>query len=402
MRILSQQISTYLERASWIRKMFETGAKLKQQFGEDAVCDFSLGNPDLPPPPAMAQAVRELADQADQPMIFGYMPNAGYPFAREALAEHLGREQNVDLQADDLIITCGAAGGLNALYRAILEPGDEVVCIAPYFVEYGFYAENSGATLKPVPARKEDFAPDLDALEAAITDKTRVLLVNSPNNPTGAVYTEEQMRALGELLARKSEGRERPIFLLLDEPYRFLTYDGVQAPAALGMYPYTVLCSSFSKNLALAGERVGYVALNPAMPEKAELMAGLVLTNRILGFVNAPAIGQRLMVKSLGSQVDTSVYAERRAAMAAVLDQAGMTYAMPKGAFYFFPQVPGSDDDVAFCAALQEERILAVPGRGFGMPGFVRLSFCCDKAIIDRSAEGFARAVQNFRASAGA
>jgi aspartate aminotransferase len=396
MSILSSQISGYLERASWIRKMFEAGTELKRKFGEDAVCDFSLGNPDLAPPAVMVEAVRELAGQADQPMIFGYMPNAGYPFAREALAAHLVREQEVALTSDDLIITCGAAGAINAFYRAVLEPGDEVICLAPFFVEYGFYAENHGGVLKPVPTHPEDFSPDMEALEAAITDKTRVLLVNSPNNPTGAIYTAGQMQALADLLARKSAGRERPIFLLLDEPYRFLTYDGAVVPPALGLYPYTVLCSSFSKNLALAGERVGYAALNPDMPGKKELMAGLVLTNRILGFVNAPAIGQRLMARSLGSQVDTGVYAERRAALAAVLDEAGIEYATPKGAFYFFPRVPGGDD-VAFCAALQEERILAVPGRGFGMPGFMRLAFCCDKSIIERSAEGFQRAAARFR-----
>ncbi|MGE4468545.1 MAG: pyridoxal phosphate-dependent aminotransferase [Desulfovibrio sp.] len=398
MRILSAQINGYLDRASWIRKMFETGTKLKQEFGEDAVCDFSLGNPDQAPPPVMADTLRELAEQATQPMAFGYLPNAGYPFAREALAQHLCSEQGVALEADDLIITCGAAGGINAFYRAVLEPGDEVICIAPYFVEYGFYAQNYGATLKPVPADPKDFSPDMQALEAAITDKTRVLLVNSPNNPTGAVYTREQMQALGEMLARKSEGRERPIFLLLDEPYRFLAFDGVEVPKALGMYEYTVLCSSFSKNLALAGERVGYVALNPVMPDKKSLIAGLILTNRIMGFVNAPAIGQRLMVKALGTQVNAEIYQERRDAMARVLDHAGLEYAMPKGAFYFFPRVPGGDD-VAFCAALQKELILAVPGRGFGMEGFVRLAFCCDQAIIERSAEGFKRAVDAFKAS---
>lgn len=396
MSILSAQISGYLDRASWIRKMFEAGAELKRKFGEDAVCDFSLGNPDLAPPAAMTTAMHELAGQSDQPMIFGYMPNAGYPFAREALAAHLCKEQSIALTADDLIITCGAAGAINAFYRAVLEPGDEVLCIAPFFVEYGFYVENHGGVLRPVPAHSEDFSPDLEALEAAITDKTRVLLINSPNNPTGAVYTAEQMQALADLLARKSAGRERPIFLLLDEPYRFLTYDGAVVPPALGLYPYTVLCSSFSKNLALAGERVGYAALNPDMPGKQQLMAGLILTNRILGFVNAPAIGQRLMAKSLGSQVDTGVYAERREAMCRVLDNAGIEYAKPKGAFYFFPRVPGGDD-VTFCAALQEECILAVPGRGFGMPGFMRLAFCCDKSIIERSAAGFQRAAAKFQ-----
>ncbi|MEF2144585.1 MAG: pyridoxal phosphate-dependent aminotransferase [Desulfovibrionaceae bacterium] len=392
MSILSTQVSGYMERSSWIRKMFETGAELKKQHGENAVCDFSLGNPDLAPPPVMAKTLHDLAEAANAPMAFGYMPNAGYPFAREALAAHLCKEQGTTVTADDLIITCGAAGAINAFYRAVLDPGDEVLCFAPYFVEYGFYAENHGGTLRAVPSHPDDFSPDLEALDAAITDKTRVLLVNSPNNPTGAVYTREQMQALAELLTRRSQGRKRPIFLLLDEPYRFLTYDGVEVPSAMDLYPHTVLCSSFSKNLALAGERVGYALINPAMPGKRELLNGLVLANRILGFVNAPAIGQKLMASALGSEVDVSIYAARRGAMAKVLDNAGVEYCMPKGAFYFFPKAPGGDD-LAFSAALQEELILAVPGRGFGTPGYVRLAFCCDIAIIERSAEGFRRAV---------
>ncbi len=392
MQILSSQVKGYMDRSSWIRRMFEAGIELKKQFGEDQVCDFSLGNPDLPPPACIASGLRDMADEAGQPFAFGYMPNFGYPYVREALAKEVSREQGVDVPPDSLVITCGAAGAINAFYRAVIEPGDEVLCPAPYFVEYGFYIENHGGVLKTAPAKPGTFDLDVAALEAAITDKTRVLLINSPNNPTGVVYPLETLKELAAMLARKSAGRERPIFLLADEPYRFLAFDGVEVPSLLPLYPYTVVVSSFSKNLSLAGARVGYALVNPAMPGKAELVAGIILANRILGFVNAPALAQKLLAKALGSQVDAGIYARRRDAMKKVLDAAGYKYPLPRGAFYFFPQAPGGDD-VAFVNLLVEERILAVPGKGFGCPGHFRLAFCVGEDVIKRSADGFKRAM---------
>ncbi|MBU1247435.1 MAG: pyridoxal phosphate-dependent aminotransferase [Proteobacteria bacterium] len=396
MSLLSTQVSGYLERASWIRKMFEKGAELKALHGAENVFDFSLGNPDLPPPPAMSAAIHAIADDATKPFAFGYMPNAGYPDARAALAKKLTVEQATPISPDDLVITCGAAGAINAFYRAVLEPGDEILTPAPFFVEYGFYAENHGGVLKPVPAKPLTFALDLEAMDAAITERTRVVLINSPNNPTGAVYSKAELEGLVAILEKHNKGRAKPIFLLSDEPYRFLTYDGIEVPPLLSLYPHTVIGSSFSKNLSLAGERVGYCLVNPAMPGKGELLAGLVLTNRILGFVNAPAIGQKLMMRTIDSQVDASVYAGRRAAMAKVLDNAGVNYTMPAGAFYFFPEAPGGDD-LAFCNALQDELILAVPGRGFGTPGYVRLAFCTGTKVIEAATDGFKRAADKVR-----
>lgn len=391
MQLLSSQVSGYLERASWIRKMFEEGAKLKAQFGADKVYDFSLGNPDLPPPAAVGRGLAELAKNADKPFALGYMPNAGYDDARAKLAEHLGREQDVALSAGDLILTCGAAGGLNAFLRAVLEPGEEVLAPAPFFVEYGFYTENHGGVFKTVRAKELTFDLDLDAMAAAIGPKTRVVLVNSPNNPTGVVYSQAQMAGLVEILQKKTAEYGRPVFLVADEPYRFLAFDGVQVPALLPLYEYAVVVSSFSKNLSLAGERLGFVAVAPQMPDKAKLMAGLILTNRILGFVNAPAVGQKLMAAALGSSVDVGVYDARRKAMAEVLDAGGYEYSMPKGAFYFFPKAPGGDD-VAFVNKLKEQRVLAVPGTGFGYPGYFRLTFCVDEKVIRASADGFRKA----------
>ncbi len=395
MQMLSTQVQGYIEKSSWIRKMFEAGIELKAKFGEDAVCDFSLGNPDLAPPKAVADGLADIAATAQRPFAFGYMPNFGYPSARETLAAHLTREQGVAVGAGDVMLTCGAAGALNAIMRAVLEPGEELLCPAPYFVEYAFYTQNHRGVLKSVPAKPLTFELDLPAMEAAISEKTRIVLVNSPNNPSGAVYSEQELAGLAEILTRKSEQYGRPIYLVADEPYRFLVFDGCEVPSILPLYPYSIVASSFSKNLSLAGERVGFACVNPAMPDKGTLMAGLVLANRILGYVNAPAIGQKLMERALGSQVNVTVYAERRKAMTEVLDEAGYTFTMPRGAFYFFPEAPGGDD-VKFCAALQEERILAVPGSGFGMPGYFRLAFCVGEEVIRRSAPGFARAIAQF------
>lgn len=398
MHTLSQQVATYIEHSSWIRKMFEAGMILKKKYGQDNVYDFSLGNPDLAPPAAVADGLREIADEAASPFAFGYMPNAGYPDARELLAAHLAKEQETpDLGPEHIILTCGAAGGLNAFFRAVLDPGDEVVCPAPYFVEYGFYVENHGGQLKPVACDAETFGLDLAGIEAALTEKTRVVLINSPNNPTGQVYSREELDTLSDILEAHSKKVGRPVYLVSDEPYRFLVYDNATVPPVLPRYSHSIVIGSFSKSLSLAGARVGYVAVNPAMEDVTTLVGGLILTNRILGFVNAPAIAQKLLIKALGQGVDLSVYESRRAAMARVLDDAGISYVMPKGAFYFFPRVPGGSlDDTGFVNALMQENILAVPGSGFGFPGGFRLAFCVPEDVIVRSAEPFKRAVAAY------
>ena len=393
MQILSPAIDAYLTHGSWIRRMFEAGIELKRAHGADNVYDFSLGNPDLPPPPAVKRALQDMVERLDRPMALGYMPNAGYPDVRERLAAYLAREQNVDLRADHVVLTCGAAGAINALFRAVLSAGDEVVCPAPYFVEYGFYAGNFGGVLKPAPAKPLSFELDLDAMAAALTERTRVVIINSPNNPTGVVYDEAPLRQLAALLEAHTRKIGRPVYLVSDEPYRFLTYDGVTVPPILPLYPYSIVIGSFSKNLSLAGERVGYLAVAPAMAGVERLIAGVIMTNRILGFVNAPAIGQRLLAAALGNEVDVGIYRERRDAMARVLTAAGIRFTLPRGAFYFFPKAPDGVDDKVFVDRLMENRILGVPGSGFGYPGFFRLAFCADKRVIERSAAGFLKAV---------
>ena len=395
MSILSNSVQGYIGNASWIRRMFEAGAKLKAQYGADKVQDFSLGNPDLPAPKEVADGLRDFASHAQEPFAFGYMPNGGFPWLRDKLAAHLSEEQDVALTGLDVILGCGAAGMFNAFLRAVVNPGDEMICFAPYFVEYGFYIGNHQGTLKPVMSQKDTFAPDLAALEAAINEKTRIVLINSPNNPTGVVYSKAELQGIADLLEAKSRQYGKPIWLVSDEPYRFLAYDGVDVPSVLPLYPYALLVSSFSKNLSLPGERLGYLAVSPKLAEKEELMAGLMLTNRILGFVNPPVIGQQIMGRALGSHVDVRVYDSRRKAMAEVLDKAGYEYQMPKGAFYFFPKAPGGDD-VAFVGRLAEERVLGVPGSGFGCPGHFRLAFCVDEKVIRAAQDGFTRARAAF------
>ncbi len=398
MELVSPQIAEFQKNSSWIRRMFEAGLELQKQYGRDNVYDFSLGSPDQPPPASVVSALRRLPEAIDRPAGLGYMPNAGYPSSRKALAAWLTRQQGVEIAGDDLILTVGAAGGLNCLLRAILSPGDEVVCPAPYFVEYGFYCGNHGGVLKPVKSMPGTFQLDIEGISAAIGEKTRALILNSPNNPTGVVYSAAELRRLGQVLADATAKYGRPVFLIADEPYRFLTYDGCEVPPVFQAYKYTVLVSSFSKNLGLAGERVGYVVVNPAIENRAELVGGLIFANRTLGYVNAPCIGQKLMEASLETEPDRSAYVTRRRLMAEVLDKAGIEYQLPAGTFYFFPKVPGnSTDDVAFVNTLLTNRILAVPGSGFGYPGYFRLALCVDAKFIGASAEGFAKAAADFR-----
>lgn len=375
-----------------IRRMFEAGIELKKKYGAENVFDYSLGNPDIPAPETVKTALQEIAGHADEPFAFGYMPNAGLPDARKALAQKISAEQGVTISGDQLVVTVGAAGGLNVFFRAVLEEGDEVLCPSPYFVEYGFYAGNYGGVLKSVPT-KEDFSLDIDAFDKTITAKTRAVIIDSPNNPTGQIYSAQEIAALAEVLKKHSAANGRPIYLISDEPYRFLNFDGVEIPGVFQYYDASVVIGSFSKNLSLAGARIGFIAVNSKLENNEELMAGLIMCNRILGFVNAPVIAQKLILKCIDSEVDLNIYRRRRDALAKVLSDAGIEFTMPRGAFYFFPKSPVADEQ-KFVDALLNERVLAVSGKGFGKPGYIRLAFCSiDEKQIAASAESFKRAV---------
>ena len=396
MQTVTPEIAKSMASSSWIRKMFEKGLELKKEFGEDAVCDFSLGNPDVPPPAATKAALERIAADAVKPLGLGYCPNAGLPAVRAAMAEHLSRQQELAVAGKDVVMTVGAAGALVSFFRAVIEPGDEVITPAPYFVEYGAYCGHFGGVLKPVRSIPPTFRPDIEGIRRAITPKTRAIIVNSPNNPTGCVYSEEDVKAIAALVDEVNLTRQRPLFLLSDEPYRAFAYDGVKVPAVLPLTKFACVLGSFSKTLSLAGERIGYFVANPEMPDQASLVAAVTLTNRTLGFVNAPVIGQRLAADLIHETVDLGVYDRRRKLMAKVLSDAGIEFEMPKGAFYFFAKSPVEDDSV-FVDALLKERILVVPGKGFGFGGYVRLSCSVDERIISRSADGFKRAMEGFK-----
>ncbi len=395
MKLLASNMEAAVGGSSMIRRMFEAGLELKKKYGADNVYDFSLGNPDLPSPAGTRAVLEELAAKAEEPLSFGYCPNPGIPEVRSAIAEVVSKEQETPVAAKDLLMTVGAAGGIVSFFRAVLEPGDEVVCPSPYFVEYGGYCGHFGGKLVPVPMPAPDFALDVKALEAAITDRTRVLLLNNPNNPTGAIYGRDELKAVGEMLSRVNAGRERPVFLLSDEPYRALRYDGSEVPPILPVCPFSVVVGSYSKTLSLAGERVGYLLVNPAMPDAGKLVAALAIAIRSLGFVNAPVIGQRLAGALCAKETDAATYQRRRDAMAEVLTAAGIRFAMPRGAFYVFAEAPGGDDK-AFVDHLFKQNILGVPGRGFGREGFVRFAFCVNEKIIRASAPAFQRAMATW------
>lgn len=386
---VARKMQQFAERSSWIRKMFEEGARMKAEFGPDNVFDFSLGNPDVPPPARFFEVLRELAASA-KPGAHGYMPNGGFPYVREALAHRLSAEQGVDIDTAEVIMTCGAAGALNLVMKALLDPGDEVIILSPYFVEYEFYIDNHGGRSRVVPT-DDEFNLDLEAIEKALNDKTKIVLINSPNNPTGQVYSRDAVQLLGRLLQSCSDRFCSTIYLVSDEPYRKIVFDDGEVPSVMASSSNSIIVSSYSKELSLPGERIGYLAVHPEIKQRQMLLDTLTMANRILGFVNAPALMQRVVEQLQDVAVDTSVYARRRDRFCTVLDDAGFEYVRPRGAFYIFPRTPV--DDVTFCSMLQEERILAVPGRGFGAPGHIRLAFCVDESVIERSAEGFKRAM---------
>lgn len=386
---VAKKMQAFAEQSSWIRKMFEEGARMKAEFGADKVFDFSIGNPDVPPPAKFYTVLRDLAAN-EQAGMHGYMPNAGYPFVREALAKRLGAEQGVALGAGDILMTCGAAGGLNVIFKALLDPGDEVIILAPFFVEYKFYIDNHGGVAKVV-ATDAEFNIDLAAIEGALSSKTKVVLINSPNNPTGQIYSAESLNQLGQMLDAAGKRFGTSIYLVSDEPYRNIVFDNHQVPPLMPTTTNAIIASSYSKELSLPGERIGYLAVHPAMADKEAVLGALTLANRILGFVNAPALMQRAVVQLQDVSADNSIYARRLEVFCQVLDKAGMHYVRPKGAFYLFPQSP--IDDVDFCRLLAEQKILAVPGRGFGQPGYIRLAFCVDERVIAGSVDGFKKAM---------
>jgi aspartate aminotransferase len=391
---VSKKILDAIERSSWIRKMFEEGIARKAKFGAENVFDFSLGNPNLEPPAKFKEVLKELASDPS-PGRHAYMPNAGLVGTREAVANYLTKHNRQTFGPDDIVMTTGAGGALNVVLKTILNPGDEVVIPSPYFVEYNFYLDTHHGVPKVVNTRS-DFSMDLDAIERVIGENTKAVLINSPNNPTGKVYSEEDLKALGQLLDSHSRKFGRPIYLISDEPYRKIVYDGITVPSIFEAYQESFVVTSFSKDLSLPGERIGYAAINPEISDKNSVMAGMILCNRVLGYVNAPAFMQRAVALLLEDSVDISLYQKKRDTLCGGLAACGYDFVKPEGAFYLFPKSP-VEDDVSFVSALQEENILTVPGSGFYGPGHIRIAYCVDDRTIENALPGFEKVMKKFR-----
>lgn len=380
---IATKIQNCIEQSSWIRKMFEQGALLRQQFGADNVFDFTIGNPSVEPPAAFHQELQKLANNP-QPGMHRYMSNAGYDDTRAAVAEFLSQRCDAEVTAASIIMTCGAGGALNVVLKTVLNPGEEVIILAPYFVEYTFYIDNHGGVSRVVETNPDTFQLDIPAIEQAINRNTKAIIINSPNNPTGVIYTADQLQALNVMLLRKQQELNITIYVISDEPYARLAYDGLEVPCIFDHVAHSIIVTSHSKDLALPGERIGYLAANPAMTDLTSFMNGAVFCNRVLGFVNAPAMAQRLVTKLQHESVDIKAYEEKRDLFYQELTKLGFTMVKPQGGFYLFPKSPLADD-VEFVQLAQRYNILLVPGKGFGAPGFFRIAYCIDKKIIENS-----------------
>lgn len=391
---IAKKIKSSMSQSSMIRKMFEEGILLKKKYGTNKVYDFSLGNPNVEQPDEFKCELINLAKEIIH-LKHGYTPNAGYPETRQAIAGKISRTTGLKMSADHIVMSCGAGGALNVIFKALLDPGDEVIVLKPFFVEYPFYIENYNGVVK-FAKTKADFSLDIAAISKAITRRTKAIIINSPNNPTGKVYSKKNITDLVRLLKEKGRAYNKTIYLISDEPYAEIVFDGVVVPSVLKAYANSVVAYSYSKTLSLPGERIGYIAVNPKIHEADNLINALILCTRIMGFVHAPALMQRIVARLQDVAVDVKVYQKKRDLLCAGLAKAGYKFEKPQGAFYLFVKSPISDD-VKFVQMLLKKNILVVPGSGFGGTGYFRIAYCVDDATIVNSMKGFAEAIKECR-----
>ncbi|MSN25523.1 MAG: pyridoxal phosphate-dependent aminotransferase [Geobacter sp.] len=380
---IAMKIASHISKSSWIRKMFEEGERLRQEFGADRIYDFTLGNPDVEPPELFGRELLELV-QNPLPGMHRYMNNAGYAETRSAVASKLSADSGLTVGAEHIIMTCGAGGALNVVLKTILNPAEEVIILAPFFVEYKFYIDNHGGVPVEVWTDHNTFQLDIAAIEKAITTKTRAIIICSPNNPTGVIYPAESLKMLGDVLKKIYDRTGHLIYVISDEPYSRIVFDGQHVPNIFPLVESSIIVTSHSKDLALPGERIGYLAANPRMATTLQFMEGAVFSNRVLGFVNAPALMQRLVAKLQNESVDITEYQAKRDLLVSKLTGMGFSMVKPDGAFYLFPKSPLADD-VEFVKIAQKHHILLVPGSGFGAPGFFRIAYCVQRDVIERS-----------------
>ncbi len=393
--MIADKMVGFVKNSSVIRAMFEEGNRLAKIYGKENVYDFSLGNPNVPAPKEVEDAIREILAEEESTFVHGYMSNAGYEDVREQIAEHLNRLHGTDLKADNLLMTVGAAGGLNVILKTLINPGDEVIAFAPFFGEYRSYVGNYDGVLVVVPPDTETFQPNLEAFADLITAKTKAVIVNTPNNPTGVVYSEAVIRKMAAIMEEKEKEFGTSIYLISDEPYRELAYDGVEVPYLTKYYHNAIVGYSYSKSLSLPGERIGYLVMPDELDDAEDIQSAANVANRILGFVNAPSLIQRAVAKCLDAKTDVGYYDRNRKLLYESLTEMGYTCTKPEGAFYLWVKSPVPDES-EFCAEAKKHNILIVPGSSFAGPGYVRIAYCVAYETIVNALPGFAKVAEHY------
>lgn len=393
--MISEKMIAMVNNSSAIRAMFEEGKIMAAKYGVENVYDFSLGNPSVPAPKEVKMAIEEILREEDPLMVHGYMENSGYEDVRAAIADSLNQRFGTKFRQDNIIMTVGAAGGLNVVMKTLLNPGEEVLTFAPYFGEYRSYVSNYEGVLKAVPANTVDFQPNLEAFEEMLSEKTKAVIVNSPNNPTGVVYSEDTIQKLADILRKKEKEYHTSIYLVSDEPYRELAYDGVEVPYLTKYYHNTIVGYSYSKSLSLPGERIGYLVIPDEADDSATVIGAANVANRILGYVNAPSLFQRVVAKCLDAKADIAYYNRNRETLYQGLVNAGFSCIKPQGAFYLWVKSP-IEDDKAFCEAAKKYHLLIVPGSSFGGAGYVRLAYCVAYETIQHALPEFEKLAEEF------
>ena len=393
--MISEKMKPLVNNNSAIRAMFEEGNRLAALYGRENVYDFSLGNPNVPAPKEVKQALLDVLNEEDSCFVNGYMSNAGYPDTRKAVADSLNRRFGTAYGPQNLIMTVGAASAINIFLKTILDPGDEVVTFAPYFVEYGNYVRNYDGILRVVPANTKDFQPDIEGLRAAVTSRTKAVIINTPNNPTGIVYSEETLRALQKVIAEKEAEYGTVIITISDEPYRELAYDGVKVPWVPDFLEHAVVVYSYSKSLSLPGQRIGWLLIPDSIPEAEEVISAATIANRVCGAVNAPSLIQRALIRCINASTDIEAYNANRELLYGGLKELGFECAKPQGAFYLFVKAPDGDD-ARFVDVCKKYNVLVVPGKSFACAGYVRLAYCVSNDMIRRSLPAFRKIAEEY------
>lgn len=394
--MISEKMKEYVKGSSAIRAMFEEGKRLAEIHGAENVYDFSLGNPSVEAPSEIKEAILDILNNEDLNMVHGYMNNSGYDDVRSAIATSINNKFGTNFKGKNIIMTVGAAGGLNVIFKTLLNPKDEVIVFAPYFGEYRMYAANYDANLVVVSPNKVDFQPNLKEFEEKITNKTKAVIINSPNNPTGVVYSEDTIIKLADILTRKQKEYGTEIYLISDEPYRELVYDNVEVPYLTKYYNNTIIGYSFSKSLSLPGERIGYLVIPDDVTESSLIISAANVATRILGFVNAPSLFQRVVARCLEAEVDISSYAKNRDLLYNSLVEYGYECVKPEGAFYLFVKSP-IEDEIEFCNLAKKYNILLVPGSSFACPGYVRIAYCVAYKTIEKALPGFKKLINELK-----